>query len=293
MRDKPIVAATVPDLAYVNGEFLPLERAFIHVEDRGFQFADAVYEVVRTYGGKPYAVDDHLARLFRSLDAIQLKHDFSAEQLTTLIQEAITRAGFSESTVYLQITRGAARRHREFPTDARPTLVLTVRELFSPVTHGANGVRVITVPDLRWGRCDIKSVALLPNVLAYHAARQAGAHDAIFVESDGTVSEATAGNVFVVTGGVLRTPPCGPRILPGVTRDKLLRAATAAGISTAEERITVDDLVLAEEVFLTSTTAEVVPVVAVDGKRIGKGTPGPIAVRVREQFFRQFVTPGR
>jgi D-alanine transaminase len=271
----------VPEIAYVNGEFLPLERAFVHVEDRGFQFADAVYEVVRTYGGKPYAVDEHLERLFRSLAAVEMRHDVTSKQLAGLIDEAVRRAAFPEALVYLQISRGHARRHRGFPADAQPTLVLTVRSLESSAKLRATGVRVITVPDTRWSRCDIKTVALLANVLAYNTARQAGAHDAIFVEADGNVNEATAGNVFVVTGNVLRTPPKGPRILPGVTRDKLLRAA---GMPVAEERIRQNELFTASEVFLSSTTAEVVPVIAVDGRPIGAGVPGPASRAVYEAF---------
>lgn len=269
---------------------MPLEEARVHVEDRGFQFADAVYEVVRTYQGRPFAVEEHLQRLFRSLAAIEIKPDFSPEHLSALIHEAVKRAGFSEAIVYLQISRGHARRHRGYPADSRPTLVLTVRELESSAAVRANGVRVITLPDTRWARCDIKSVALLANVLAYNAARQAGAHDAIFVDDAGIVSEATAGNVFVVHGGILCTPPRGPRILAGVTRDKLLRAASAAGLTTKEEPIDKGALLSADEVFLTSTTAEVIPVIAVDGKAIGPGTPGPIALRVYEAFMQMYVT---
>jgi D-alanine transaminase len=279
----------VPEIAYVNGEFLPLDRAMVHVEDRGFQFADAVYEVVRTYHSKPFATDDHLARLFRSLDAIQLKHDFTTEQLKSVINEAVARAGFPEAIVYLQITRGCARRHRGFPTPSKPTIVITVRQLESPAHLREKGVAVITVPDIRWAHCDIKSVALLANVLAYNTARQAGAHDALFVEADGTVSEATAGNIFVLSQAVLKTPPKGSQILPGVTRDKILQAARAAGIQTMEERITKSGLSSADEIFLTSTTAEVVPVVSVDSRKIGSGKPGPVAARIYEQFVRLFV----
>jgi D-alanine transaminase len=274
----------VPEIAYVNGEFLPLDRATVHVEDRGFQFADAVYEVVRTYHGKPFAPDDHLTRLLRSLEAIHLKHHFTAEQLKSVIDDAVGRAAFPEAIVYLQITRGHAPRHRGFPVASKPTLVLTVRQLESSAHLREKGVAVITIPDIRWARCDIKSVALLANVLAYNTARQAGAHDAIFVEADGTINEATAGNVFVATQGSLRTPPKGPRILPGVTRDKILQAAHAA-----EQRITREELLSADEVFLTSTTSEVVPVVSVDSQKIGSGKPGPVAARVFEQFMKMFV----
>lgn len=280
----------MPEIAYVNGEFLPLDRAVIHVEDRGFQFADSVYEVVRTYGGRPFAMDDHLARLFRSLEAIELKHSPTADALKAIIVEGIQRAGFAESVAYLQITRGRAPRHRGFPTESKPTVVLTVREL---PTHTPDaevpGISVITLPDNRWGRCDIKTVALLPNVLAYAAARKAGARDAIFVEADDSVTEATAGNVFVFTAGSLRTPPKGPKILPGVTRDKILQAARDSGFQCREERITKTELLGAEEIFISSTTNETLPVVSVDGKKIGTGQPGEMTRRVRAAFLRAFV----
>ena len=280
----------MPEIAYVNGEFLPLERAMVHVEDRGYQFADAVYEFIRTYGGRPFAVDEHLQRLFFSLDAIGLKHAYTAAQLSGLIHEAIRRAAFPEVGVYLQISRGQAKRHRGIPSHYAPTLVITVRALASSAHLCATGVKLITVPDLRWGRCDLKTVGLLANVLAYQAAQQAGANDAIFCEADGTVNEATAGNIFLVTAaGEFATPAKSHRLLAGVTRDKLLQAATAAGIPTAERHITRAELLAAPEVVLTSSTAEVVPVLAVDGHRIGTGQPGPVSIQVRQQFIRQFV----
>jgi D-alanine transaminase len=280
----------VPEIAYVNGEFLPLERATVRVEDRGFQFADGVYEVVRTYNGKPFATGEHLARLSRSLEAIELKNPLGVEQWKSIIDEGIRRSSFAEAIVYLQITRGCAPRHRGMPKDAEPTIVMTVRKLGpSAMKVRETGIAVITVPEFRWARCDIKSIALLPSVLAYQAAKKAGANDAIFVGDDGTVNESTAGNVFVVTEGRLRTPPKGTRILPGVTRDKLLEAARAVGIETAEERITKSELLSAPEVFLSSTTAEVTPVATVDGKQIGNGKPGPVSAWVYEQFARMFI----
>lgn len=280
----------MPEIAYVNGEFLPLERATVHVEDRGFQFADGVYEVVRTYGGKPFATDEHLARLFRSLAAIELKVPFKAEQLNSIVEEGIQRAGFAEAIVYLQITRGRARRHRGMPKDAEPTIVMTVRELPArPARLREDGIAVITIPEFRWKRSDIKSIALLPSVLAYEAARKAGAGDTVFVEDDDTVNEATAGNVFIVTNSRLRTPPKSTRILSGVTRDKILAAARAAGVETVEERITKMDLFAADEMFLTSTTAEMTPVITVDGKTIGSGRPGPVSARIYEQFAQLFI----
>ena len=280
----------MPEIAYVNGEFLPLERATVHVEDRGFQFADGVYEVVRTYGGKPFATDEHVARLFRSLEAIELKIALNAAQTAALIEEGVRRAGFAEAVVYLQITRGRAPRHRGIPKDVAPTVVMTVRELSARAAKlRADGITVITLPEFRWARCDVKSIALLPSILAYHAARKAGAGDAVYVDADGTVNESTAGNVFLVTGGKLRTPPKSTRILSGVTRDKILVAARGSGLETTEERLTKAELYAADEIFLTSTTTEIMPVVAVDGKPVGDGKPGPVSGRIYDQFARMFI----
>ena len=280
----------MPEIAYVNGEFLPLDRATVHVEDRGFQFADAVYEVVRTYHGQPFAVEEHLGRLFRSLEGIRLEHTFTVDRLRGLIEEAARRAGFAEAVIYLQISRGQAPRHRGFPQKSDPTLVITVRELHSTAAVRERGVRVITFPDNRWGRCDIKSVALLANVLAYQAAKQAGADDAVFVEADGTVNESTAGNVFAVVAGEILTPPKGPKILSGVTRDKILQAARAAGLTCREQRVTKSEVAGADEIFLTSTTTEVAPVIEMDGRKIGGGRPGPVAARVYARFVELVAT---
>ena len=278
----------MPEIAYVNGEFLPLERAMVHVEDRGYQFADAVYEFLRTYRGQPFAVTEHLHRLFFSLDAIGLKHTFTVEQLDALIREGVRRAAFPEAAIYLQVSRGQAKRHRGIPANYAPTLVITVRQLVTTVRPCETGIKLITVLDQRWARCDIKTVGLLANVLAYQAAQQAGAADAIFCEADGTVNEATAGNISIVTtAGEFATPPKSHRLLAGVTRDKLLQAAAATGMPTAERRITKTELLAAAEVILSSSTAEVVPVIAVDGKPIGTGQPGPVAQKIYAEFLRR------
>lgn len=282
-------APSVPEIAYVNGQFLPLEQATIHVEDRGFQFADAVYEVFRTYAGRPFAVADHLRRLERSLSAINLQAGKSDAELEALIAEAARRAAFPEAMIYLQISRGQAKRHRGVPAQSAPTVVITVRALEDTTALRQKGVTLITHPDLRWARCDIKSVGLLANVLAYQAAKQAGANDALFCEADGRVNEATAGNVFLVVRGSLITPANGPRLLAGVTRDKILHSVRAAGISAVEQIVRQEELFRADEIFLTSTTAEVVPVVAIDGRRIGTGVPGPMAERVYETFSRHYI----
>jgi D-alanine transaminase len=279
---------TVPEIAYINGKFLPLEQAAVPIEDRGYQFADAVYEVIRTYRGCVFALDEHLARLFRSLDAIQLQHHHTAAELKALINDIIRRAAFPEMMVYLQISRGVAKRHRGFPDTYEPVFVMTARALPDSRHLRENGITVVTVPDIRWSRCDIKSVGLLANVLAYQTAKQSGVHDALFADADGTVNEATAANIFIIARGQLLTPPEGPKILSGITRNKLLEAARIAGIATAERRVTKTDLYSADEAFLCSTTAEVVPILAADGHKIGDGKPGVISRRVYEQFVRSF-----
>jgi D-alanine transaminase len=257
------------------------------VEDRGYQFADAVYEVVRTYRGRPFALDEHLARLFRSLAAVQIEHRCAADELKALIREAIARAGFAETMIYIQISRGVAKRHRGFPAHHEPVFVMTARELPDTRHLRESGITVITVPDNRWGRCDIKSVGLLANVLAYHAAHQAGANDAVFVEADGTVNEATAANIFIIHHGALLTPPEGPKILTGITRGKILDAARAAGLHAEERHVTKAELLGADEAFLSSTTAEVVPILAVDGQKIGTG---PLSRRIYDQFVKMFAS---
>jgi D-alanine transaminase len=264
----------------------------VHVEDRGFQFADSVYEVMRTYDGNLFAAAEHMARLFRSLAAIELEHNFTAKELIGIAEEAIFIAGFPEAMVYLQVTRGTAKRHRGVPARCGPTVVMTVRELHHPPqSQWEDGLSCVTVPNNRWDRCDIKTVALLANVLAYHTAQKAGASDAIFIGADGLVAEATAGNIFVVAHGELRTPQKSPRLLSGITRGKLLEAALAAGIPSVEQPVTKADLLAADEVFISSTTNEVAPVTVVDGQKIGTGKPGPFARRVYEQFLQLFVRP--
>ncbi len=278
----------MPEIAYVNGEFLPLDKAFVHVEDRGFQFADAVYEAIRTYGGRPFALEEHLGRLSRSLAAIKLDPGVSAADLRGLIDECNRRAGFPESMIYLQISRGRAPRHRGFPSRTIPTIVLTVRAFVPHPEWLEDGIAAITVPDIRWGRCDVKSVGLLANCLAYQAAREAGANEAIFVTEAGIVTEATAANVFVVRAGSLLTPPNSADLLPGITRDKVLGAAGACRIPVCERAIPRSDLLTADEIFVSSTSAEVLPVVSVDKVKIGTGKPGGVSRQIYSKFLEMF-----
>lgn len=282
----------MPNLALIQGRVVPLKDARVPVEDRGFQFGDAVYEVIRTYGGRPFALKLHLARLGRSARAIDLPLPWDDERLARWTSRLIRRSGFREAKIYIQVTRGAAPRNHPYPALVRPALVMTARRL-TPTNPAlrARGIRAVTIPDPRWGRCDVKTVNLLANVLAREEARRRGVDDAIFVRG-GLVAEATAANVFAVAKGRLVTPPEGPSILSGVTRACLIELAREAGIPVSERRLTAGDLKRADEIFLTGTTVEVLPVVRLDGKRVGSGKPGPIAARLFREM-RRAVSAGR
>lgn len=268
------------DLVYLGGEIVPRDRATVSIDDRGFLFGDAVYEVIRVVRGRFIEPERHLRRLARSLREVGLPAP--ALDLLGVATDLIRRndLGGREATVYAQVSRGAAPRQHAFPPSGTPPTVLVTAMPFTPRTDlVASGVAVITLPDVRWSRCDIKSVNLLPNVLAAQRAAEAGAFEAILVR-DGVVTEATRSNVLAVVGGVVRTHPTGPLILPGVTREVVLELASGAGIPVREEELGADELFAAEEVLLTGTTADVTPVVTVDGRAVGEGRPGPVGRRL-------------
>lgn len=279
----------MPDIGFVNGRFHPLEEATVSVEDRGFQFGDGVYEVIRTYRGKPFHLDAHLARLERSARAIELPLPWNIQQWAAYVHDGIVRSGYPESKVYLQLTRGAAPRDHAFPASAKPTAVMTVREMkpMDPAVR-ASGVAVMTMDDWRWGRCDIKSVNLLPNVMARQKAKQAGVFEAVFIRN-GQVTEGAVSNVMVVKAGRVLTAPEGERILSGVTRMLVLELIRKEGLPVEERFVTLDELLRADEIFLTSTTVEVLPVIRVDGQAIGpggSGKPGPVTLKLQAAFQR-------
>lgn len=281
----------MPDIGFVNGRFLPLAKARVSVEDRGFQFGDGVYEVIRTYRGQPFQLDAHLARLERSAKAIELPLPWNLQQWALYVREGIARSGYPESKVYLQLTRGVAPRDHAFPSSVKPTAVMTVREM-KPVDPAlqASGVAVMTMDDWRWGRCDIKSVNLLPNVMARQKAKQAGAFEAVFIRN-GQVTEGAVSNVMIVKAGRVLTVPEGEFILSGVTRTLVLELARKEGLPVEERFITLDELRHADEIFLTGTTVEVLPVIRVDGQAIGpggSGKPGPVTQKL-QAAFRRFV----
>jgi len=274
----------VPNVGFINGAFMPLAEANVSIEDRGFQFGDGVYEVIRTYKGRPFSIEAHLARLDHSAEALDLRQPYSRAEWTRHILEGVKRAAYSEAKIYLQITRGVAPRDHAFSDEATPTVVMTVRE-FHPLDRSvqATGVEAMTTEDIRWGRCDIKSVNLLANVLARQQVKQARVFEAILVNS-GLVTEGAVSNVMVVQGGTVVTAPKGPRILSGVTRAIVLDLALSEGVPTQERFVSQSDLYAADEVFLTGTTVEVLAVIRVDGKVIGNGRPGPITQRLAASF---------
>jgi len=274
----------VPDVAFINGAFVPLAEAKVSIEDRGFQFGDGIYEVIRTYNGCPFALETHLARLDRSAKALDLRQPYSSVVWTGHVLEGIRRAAYPEAKIYIQVTRGVAPRDHAYSAEATPTVVMTVRE-FHPLDKSiqAAGVEAMTVEDIRWGRCDIKSVNLLANVLARQQVKQARVFEAILVRA-GLVTEGAVSNVMVVHGGAVVTAPEGPRILSGVTRAVVLNLALSEGVPVQERFVSQSDLYEADEVFLTGTTVEVLAVVRIDGKVIGNGRPGPIAQRLAASF---------
>jgi len=266
----------MPDIAFINGRFLPWQEATVSIDDRGFQFGDAVYEVIRTYRGVPFEVGAHLDRLERSANELFLPQPYTRALWIQWIQHGLSLAGYQDAKIYIQITRGVAPREHRFPSDGRPTVVMTIREFHPlPPEIRHTGVTVCTREDLRWGRCDIKSVNLLPNVLAREEAKKAGVFETILVR-DGLVMEGALSNVMAIQNEVIVTAPEGPRILSGVTRAVVLELAKKETIAIEERFIPVEALHAADEVFLTGTTLEVLGVVQVDGKTVGSGRPGPI-----------------
>jgi D-alanine transaminase len=277
-------------IAYVNGRYLPRAHAQISVEDRGFQFADGVYEVCEVKGGRLIDERRHMARLERSLREVSIARPMSAAALAVVLRETVKRNRVRDGIVYVQVTRGTARRDFPFPpAGTRPTVVVTARTTDQArlVQLAAEGVAVVTVPDIRWGRVDIKSVALLPNVLAKQAAREAGAREAWLVDAQGRVTEGASSNAWIVSrDGKLITRQLGNDILPGVTRAVVLDAIRAQGLSFEERAFTVAEAYAAREAFITSASQTVLPVVRIDGRAIGNGAPGPIATALRRDFHR-------
>ncbi|MDZ7752168.1 MAG: D-amino acid aminotransferase [Gammaproteobacteria bacterium] len=258
-------------VVYVNGEFVPPERAVVPILDRGFMFGDGVYEVIPAYGGCLFRLPQHLDRLDRSLAAIRLDNPLSREAWRTVLAELLRRNGGGDRSVYLQVTRGTAPRDHVFPAGVRPTVVAQCTPM---AALPAQGVAAITAPDMRWESCNIKAITLLPNVLVRQQAREAGAYEAILHRA-GRVTEGAASNVFVVHGDEVATPPKGPHLLAGITRDLVMELLQAAGRPCREREVQVAELAGADEIWLTSSTREVMAATRLDDRPVGEGTAGP------------------
>jgi D-alanine transaminase len=273
-------------IVFLNGSFLPPEDARVPIMDRGFLFGDGVYEGVGVLDGRLVDNEAHLERLERSLREIRIDNPYSRAEWTRLEEDLVRRNGVTEGFLYLQVTRGVAERDFFFPQDGAPTVAMfTQSKAIADTPAARNGIAVATVPDQRWERRDIKSIALLAQVLAKQAAREAGAQEAWMVE-DGFVTEGGSSSAFIVTReGHVVVRPLSHAILPGITRQSLLRLSKEDGVVLEERRFTVEEAYGAAEAFLTSASNFVVPVVSIDGRPIGDGKPGPITRRLRELYL--------
>ncbi len=276
------------EIAYANGEFLPVGEAKVSIDDRGFQFGDGIYEVLVAYGGRPFLMQEHLKRLQRSASAIGLDLGRIPHPLEPIILEGISRSGLGEALVYIQITRGVAPRSHAIPENLVPTVVMTFRELpVVPDEVRSRGVKVMTALDQRWANCRVKAITLLPNVLAKSEALRRGYHDAIFVTASGEVRECTSANLFIVHGSTLRIPRRTESILHGVTQGFLLDCAAAVDLKVEEQACDLETLRSADEVFMSGTTVEVLAITSIDDQPVGRGCVGPITERVHEEFRSQ------
>jgi D-alanine transaminase len=277
-------------VAYVNGRYLPHRDALVHVEDRGYQFSDGVYEVCEVRDAKLVDERRHLARLQRSLDELRIRLTMSFSALSVVLHETIRRNRVRDGIVYLQVTRGVARRDHAFPAlQTAPSLVVTARNLdrSKREKEAQQGISVITLADLRWARVDIKSIALLPNVLAKQAAREQGAREAWLVDSKGFVTEGSSANAWIVTNdGKVVTRPADHSILRGISRTVVLDVIAALGLELEERPFTVAEAYAAREAFVTAASQIVLPVIRIDGRPVGNGHPGPIATKLRHEFHR-------
>jgi D-alanine transaminase len=269
-------------VAYVNGRYRPLHSAAVAAEDRGYQFADGVYEVIKVLRGQPRDLERHLDRLARSLAALDIAPPMTRRALESVLHETLRRNRLPDALVYVQVTRGTAPRNHLFPRRARPSLVVTVRRpAFPGEREREEGVGVITQPDLRWGRCDIKSISLLPNVLARQSAAAAGCREAWLIDRERLVTEGSASNAYIVdASGRLMTHPLNERILGGVTRSVVLELARQDGIEVVEQPFSLDEAYAAREAALSSTSSWLLPVTTIDGRPVSNGMPGHVVRRL-------------
>ena len=274
-------------IAYVNGRYVPHADAAVHVEDRGYQFADGVYEVVLVYNGRMVDEIPHLDRLDRSLGELRIPSPMNRPALRSVMRELLRRNRIHTGLIYMQVTRGVARRDHPFPKNAQPSLVMTAKRIALPTGAAVeNGVRVISIPDIRWERCDIKTVALLPNVLGKQQAKEAGAYEAWQVDRDGYVTEGTSTNAWIVTkDGELVTRNANQAILNGITRLTLLKLAERENLRLVERGFTIEEAKQAREAFISSATSFVTPVTQIDDAVIGNGKAGSVGLGLRRAYL--------
>jgi D-alanine transaminase len=273
-------------IAYANGRYRPISALAVPVEDRGLQFADGVYEVVKALRGQLCDLERHLDRLQRSLAALAIRMPTSRAVLAGIMREVLRRNGLRDAVVYVQVNRGIAPRNHLFPKAAHPSLIVTVRRAWFPrPLELAEGVAVVTLPDQRWKRCDIKSVSLLANVLARQGGAEAGCREVWLHDAAGHVTEGSSSNAYIVDrAGRLITHPLGPKILGGVTRSVVLELAQAMGVVVVERPFTLAEAADAREAFLTSTSSWVLPVTMIDGRTVANGMPGSITMRLLDAY---------
>lgn len=272
-------------LVYLNGEFIDEDEARVSVNDRGYVFADGIYEVIRVFGGAPFEMERHLDRLERSAASLRLTLDPSAEEIGSIAEDLLARDGTAEASIYVQVTRGVAPRSHGIPAKPiTPTTFIAIRQVHAPAPELLKqGGAAITVQDDRWARCDVKAIGLTANVLARSQAVDAGAFEAIFVR-DGTVTDAASCNVFAVFGTTLMTAPCTNYILWGITREVALELAREDGIDTLEASFRAEQLRDADELFVTGTTSGIVPIITLNGAQVGSGRVGPVTRRLMELY---------
>ncbi|MEX2455155.1 MAG: D-amino-acid transaminase [Rhodospirillaceae bacterium] len=282
-------------IAYVNGRYVPLADAMVNVEDRGYQFADGVYEVVAVVAGRLVECDPHFERLDRSLGGLRIGWPCSRRVLRLILDRVIRRNGISDGYVYLQVTRGVAPRNHPFPAHpTAPSLVVTASRRAAPSPAAVErGVRIVSLPETRWARPDLKTVSLLPNVLAKQQAIEAGADEAWFLDADGRVTEGSSTNAWIVLDGQeIVTRPTGQDILAGITRQTLIEVARSSNMRVTERAFSLAEARSAREAFITSTTAFVMPVIAIDGAPVGDGRPGPVTLRLLDAYRRHLGSGG-
>ena len=271
---------TDQNIVYLNGQWMPADEAKVSAFDRGFIFGDGVYEVIPVYGKRPFRLAQHLGRLMRSCDAIHLTNPCKDADWIAIIEKLINQSDAQDQMVYLQITRGAAPRDHAFPENSQPTCFAYGKPMTYPdVKAQANGAAAITTQDIRWLRCDIKATALLANVILRQSAVENGAAEAILLRDD-SLTEGAASNIFIVRNDCIVTPPKSELILPGITRDLVVQLARANNLCLEERDVSVDELMTANEVWMTSSTKEILPIVKINNNSIGSGKPGPMHKRM-------------